>query len=299
MSSLDKYGVPLPSGKRRVMGQPKPKNKFRVVLYGFGGDDTLDESSSAVCYETNSVSLPSLNISTHELHNFDNISNYAGKMRWGEQTLTVRDTIDNGPLRAIVKQAQRHKDYNRSIAVRGIRSSYKFEVWIQTLSGEKAELDALEEIDALMDKASGFISAITGGGGDLFGLSETLMTGTLNTWVCTGCVISDIDFGELDYTTSDFNNITITFKPDSAVCIDHKGDLLTETPGMFSSMDAFSSAIGDYAGGIIGDIGGSLAGSIVGSVIGGPLGAAAESVVSNKLSAQLKTKTSSSIKGLF
>lgn len=299
MSSLDKYGVPLPTGKRRVMGQPKPKNKFRVVMYGFGGDETVDESSVAVTYETDNVSLPKFNISTHELHSFDTVTNYGGKYRWGEQTLSIRDTIDNGPLKAVVQQIQRHRDWNRRVTARGDLASYKFEVWIQTLSGEKATQDALEEIDAFLDKASGFVSALFGSGGDLGGLPDALLTGTLNTWICTGCVITDVDFGSLDYTTSDYTSIDISFRPDSCVCIDHKGDLLTDVPGMFSSKDAFTDALGDYVGGILGDIGGSILGGVVGSAIGGPLGSIADSVVSSKLSSHLKKSSKKKIKGLF
>lgn len=270
MTSLSKYGVPLPTGPRRIMGQPKPKNKFRVVLYGFGNDPTWGDSGAAICYETNSVDLPTFTIASHELHNFDNITNYSGKMRWGTMNLTLKDTIDNGPLKAVVQQIQKHKDFNRRMAPRLSSSGYKFEMWIQTLSGETSTTgDTLTKAATLIDQVTEFAGLISSGLPFTevlsSGVPASLLEGTIDTWICTGCIITDVDFGDKDYSDSDFNTIDITIKPDNCINIDQSGKPLIYDPSSFTAGGLIGSILD--ATGVTGFINDAVSG-VVGSVTG-------------------------------
>lgn len=245
--ALDKFGVPLPSGARQTMGQPKAKNRFRVILYGFGADEEWGEAGAAIAYETNSVDLPKFNIATHELHQFDGITNVAGKMRWNNMNLEVKDTVDNKPVQAIVQQIQRHRDFNRRMAPKTERGKYKFEMWIQTLSGETDLLDSVEtiasQVDAVLDMRAKYNAGETFEDAISSQIESKLLSGTLNTWICSGCILTDVDFGQLEYSTGDYNTITMTIKPDSCISIDASGQPQLYAPSSFSIADAFSAGV--------------------------------------------------------
>lgn len=262
MASLDKFGVPIPTGGRRIMGQPKPKNRFRVVLYGFGADGTWGDSGAAICYETNSVDLPKFNIANHELHLFDGMTTYAGKMRWQEMNLTVKDTVDNSPVMAIIQQLQKHRDFNRRMAPRMPGDSYKFEMWIQTLSGEKRPVNMLTQIAEIADKGIAVADAFMNDG-DVFGaLSDNaseLLAGTIDTWVCSGCVLTDVDFGDKEYDESNFNTISLSIRPDNCVCIDSSGKPMMYAPSSFNIGGALmAGAATALVGGDITAVGSSM-----------------------------------------
>lgn len=274
MATLDKFGVPIPSGSRRVMGQPKAKNRFRVVLYGFGADHEWGDAGASICYETNTVDLPKFNVATHELHQFDGITNIAGKMRWQDMTLTVKDTIDNQPAQAVVQQIQRHRDFNRRMAPGMVSGGYKFEMWIQTLTGEEDVSSALETAAGFVDAALDLRAKYEAGAsiGDAFssGIEPELLSGTIDTWICTGCMISDVDFGDKDYSDSNFNTISLTIKPDNCVCIDSTGKPLMYAPSSFNLASAVGGAV--VAGGVSAFLGGdptAVGSSMMDSFTGG------------------------------
>lgn len=304
MANLDKFGVPIPNDGRRQMGYPKPKNKFRVLLFGFGADDSWGDDGIAIAYETNTVSLPKFTVATHELHQFDGISNIAGKQRWNSMNLEVKDTIDNAPARAIFKQIQRHKDFNRRIAPKVNRGKYKFEMWIQLLGGEdkpgsvssidKLANQALElqakandvleianESNSIVENASSIWDTISGAksmniftiadavidtaqildsvdaiedtvdnfGGTVSKIKADLFAGTAATWVCTGCLMQEVDFGELDYSTAEMNTISMSIIPDNCIPVDQNGNSFAFVPG-----SAGATGQGEYTSEIVGDI---------------------------------------------
>ncbi|AUS02960.1 hypothetical protein NVP2275O_379 [Vibrio phage 2.275.O._10N.286.54.E11] len=191
-NTLDKFGVPLPSG-RQAMKQPKPKFRFRVMLFGFGATGDGDQ----VSYETNSVDIPSIDYESMTVDAYNSKMNYKGKYTIGTFSLAVRDTVGNAPMRAVMNQMRKEFDHF-SQESRTAAAQYKFEVWIQSLDGS----DATERA-----------------GGDLF-------TGTLSTHVCQGCMVTSFSEDNFDYASSDAHLLTLTIQPDNMVVLDENGEAM-------------------------------------------------------------------------
>ena len=177
---LDKFGVPIVGSQRQMMKQPKRKDHFRVVFFGFA------ETSTPVSLEANSVSTPSVSYQSHEVNAYNSKMYYKGKYTWDVIELSVRDTIDNGPLKAILSQIKKEFDHeNQAVAVSA--GTYKFDMVIETLDGSNA--------------------------GDA--------TGVLNKWLCRSCMITAFKSGDgLDYSTSDFSSVSLTIQPDHCQPLD-------------------------------------------------------------------------------
>ncbi|AUS02963.1 hypothetical protein NVP2275O_382 [Vibrio phage 2.275.O._10N.286.54.E11] len=193
MIPLDKFGVPYGSN-RSVMAQPKPRNRFRIQLFGFNDQDG-GEGTKPIILNTNSVSLPKVSYTEQKMHRYNTESSYVTRKSWQPVDLILRDEIQNGVLSAVTGHAYKIHNYFRRI-IRGNTQSvdYKFEMWIQIMDGSSAD--------------------------------DTAYGGTINTWVLEGCTITDIDYGDLDYAESGFNEISLTIKPDNCYCVDHDGNLV-------------------------------------------------------------------------
>jgi hypothetical protein len=217
--AINKFGVPSSTGDNIVMGQPKPRNRFRVLTYGFGQDTSSGNGSLAMCYSTLKCTRPKLSVETHEMHSFDNISRYTGKTRWNEITIEVKDTVDNKAATAIYSHIQKQKDYYKRVAPRMAGYGYKFELLIQTLNGTHPD-NTTDTVDWL--------------------------SGTLDSWLCTGCIVSEYDFGSYDYENAYINTITLTIQPDNCILLDSTGNIMSEMAqvGTYSSSAFYCGLLG-------------------------------------------------------
>lgn len=219
---MDKYGVPLPSGRNKGMLQPKSKYKFRVIVYNFG-TDVNDRDHIAL--DVDSVDRPKITFSTHKLYQFTTNTSYVGSHDWSPITLTIRDSIGNASAKSLAKQLQKQLDFQRRISSRSEQDygGYKFGLIIQMLNGRNAE-DTVD--DLLRNTAVDSASALTGNTAlvnsiDKFiGGSSYNSAGILEYFVCVGCVITDIDYDSLQYSSSDPVEMKITIKPDNVVQFD-------------------------------------------------------------------------------
>lgn len=213
-SNLDKYGVPLPSGRNRAMSQPKQKYKFRVVLEQFGIDSN-DKDYMAM--DVDEVQRPRLNFNTQTVWIMGRSTTYSGAESWEPITLTIRDSVLNESTKALARQIQKQRDFQRRICDKSTQkfSSYKFNMIIETLTGENRE-DSLRDLtrNTLEDVANsvtnnlglvGSISRLIGGG-------DRSVT---ERFLCTGCTIMDIDYDSLNYSSSQYLTIKLTIKPDN------------------------------------------------------------------------------------
>lgn len=211
---LDKYGVPLPSGRNATMKQPKPKYKFRVIVYNFGTD--IDEKDY-IAIDVDNVDRPSLSFSVQRLNNFNSNSKYVGKHNWNPITLTVRDSVDNKAATAIARQVQKQLDFQRRISSKSaqLKSSYTFRMAIETLSGQNPD-DTMTNL--IHDTVVDIGEAVTNNPGLINSIDQWLKpdgfnnNGLLDKWVCFGCVISEVDWDNLDYSNSKFLTIKLTIE---------------------------------------------------------------------------------------
>lgn len=219
---INKYGVPLPSGRNKTMLQPKAKYKFRVILYNVGtGVDERDH----IALDVDKVDRPSLSFSTHKLYQFTTNTSYVGSHDWNPITLTLRDSIGNDSTRAISRQLQKQLDFQRRISSRDEQDygGYKFGMIIQMLSGRNADDDLTNlgrntatNIASSLTNNSGLVNAVD----KFLGGSSYNSSGVIEYFVCVGCLVQDVSYDSLDYSSSAPVNITLTIKPDNVIHYD-------------------------------------------------------------------------------
>lgn len=221
-SMMDKYGVPLPSGRNKTMSQPKVKHKFRVVVYNFGID--IDEKDH-IALEVESVDRPSISFETHQLYQFATNTSYVGRWDWKPITLTIRDSVDNHSAKAIIRQLQKQLDFQRRISAKSEQpfAGYKFRMMIETTGGANPD-DSLTNL--IRDTAVDAATAVTNNAGLVNAIDDFVdgkgynAISTLDRWVCYGCIITDIQWDSLDYGSSQYLTMKLTIKPDNCVQYD-------------------------------------------------------------------------------
>lgn len=111
--------------------QPKQTYKFRVLFFNFGAGGNTAEP---LTLNANTVDRPSWSWAETEVHSYNSISYFAGKVSYQPINLVVRDTVDNTVLRECGRQIQRQFDAYNSTTFQSAES-YKFTMQIQTLQG--------------------------------------------------------------------------------------------------------------------------------------------------------------------
>ena len=223
---IDKYGVPLPSGRNRTMLQPKAKYKFRVIVYNFGTD--IDERDH-IALDVDSVDRPSITFKTQKVFQFTTNASYIGSHDWNPISLTLRDSVGNKSTKAIARQIQKQLDFQRRITPRSSQDfgGYKFGMIIQMLSGRNSS-DNLDNLgrDILTDVITGATNnpGLTNAVDQFIGGSSYNSAGVVEYFVCTGCIITDTNYDSLDYSSSAPLTIKLTIKPDTV----HQFDSIDE-----------------------------------------------------------------------
>lgn len=218
-NSLDKYGVPLPSGRNRSISQPKVKYKFRVVVEQFGTDI---DARDYIALDVDEVTRPKVNFNMQTVWAFGRSTSYIGAESWEPITLTIRDSVDNLATKELARQIQKQRDFQRRISDKEVQkyASYKFGMYIQTLTGEN-RTDSLSDLGRNTLEDIG--TAITGNA-PLINSVSNLIGGADRTvsdyFYCTGCMIADVDYDSLNYSSSNYVTIKITIKPDNVIQYD-------------------------------------------------------------------------------
>ena len=125
-----------------------------------------------------SASRPSLTHDDVVIDVYNSRIKLAGKHNWDDVTLTVRDDVTGNVAKAIAAQMQKQVDHANQSSTRA-GGGYKFGMAIQNLDGSQpAEI--------------------------------------LDSWQLGGCYISNVNYGENNYATSEPLQITIVIKYDNA-----------------------------------------------------------------------------------
>lgn len=141
------------------------------------------------------IERPKLTYEAAEVHSYNSRAYFAGKHQWGDVQLEVRDDVSNNVSRLVGHQIQKQMNHLEQTGfLSGV--NYKFTTIIEVMDG----------------------------GND----------GVLETWNMEGCFLTDIGFGELDYSdTNSFMTITMTIKYDNATMSD---GLMTDTPSFLAGL---------------------------------------------------------------
>ena len=157
--------------------QPKLKNRWRVLFSNLGGGiDSQPLSMQAV-----TIMRPTLTFTKVELHRYNSIGFVAGKHNFEPITLTVEDDVSGTASKTIQDQVQGQQYLigaeGQWLAARGEGSLYKFVTTLDMLDGNET---VIEE------------------------------------WIMEGCWFESVNFGELDYSSSDQQTIELTISYDHA-----------------------------------------------------------------------------------
>ena len=199
-SSLNKFTVPLASDQSAVsqgLLMIKRKHLFRVVFEGFGITTPKSELTKNVVDFTR----PTLTFDEIQLDVYNSKVFLAGKHTWDPVTVNIRDDVNGNVSRLVGEQVQKQFDMlEQASAASGI--DYKFTTRCEMLDG---------------------------GNGDQ---AENV----LESWLLYGCFLTNINYNEVAYATSDPAMVSMTIRYDNAV----------QTP--------IGSGIGNTAARTIGDL---------------------------------------------
>jgi hypothetical protein len=133
-----------------------------------------------------SAARPSLTHDPITLEAYNSRIYLAGKHTWGDVAIVLRDDVDSAVMKEINQQLNRQVDHaNQSSSRSG--SGYKFTVKVETLDGANPT------------------------------------PGVLDTYELSGCYISGVTYGDLNYGTNDQVTMTVTLKYDNAEIYDAAG----------------------------------------------------------------------------
>lgn len=181
ITSLLNMTVPLASDQSATsqgMLMPKLKYRFRVTLENFGVTNPTTELTKQVV----SAARPNVSFEDVVLDVYNSKVKLVGKHTWQPMNLVVRDDSQGQVSRLVGEQLQKQLDFlQQSSAAAG--TSYKFVARIEMLDG---------------------------GNG-------SYTPNTLETWECYGCYLKSVDYGAMDYKTSEAAEITMSIEYDNAL----------------------------------------------------------------------------------
>lgn len=179
IASLTKFTVPLGAGTAaQGMLMPKLKYRYRVTFLNFGVSGSTTEMTKMV----KTFARPQVTFEEGTIDVYNSKIKYAGKPSWGDAALVLRDDATGQVSKLVGEQLQKQFDFMEQASARsGI--DYKFQTNIEILDG---------------------------GNG-------ALAPEVLETWELYGCFLSEANYNEMDYSSSEVLEINLTIKFDNAL----------------------------------------------------------------------------------
>ena len=181
VSSLTKITVPLAtnqSASNQGLLMPKLKYRFRATFENFGVSSDKAELTKQVA----DIKRPNVSFSPFAIDVYNSKVWLQGKPEWQETSITLRDDAGGNISRLVGEQIQKQFDFaEQSSASSGI--DYKFVLRYEVLDGGNGAFTPT----------------------------------VLETWELYGCQLSSVDYGEMNYATSEAATIALTVRFDNAV----------------------------------------------------------------------------------
>jgi hypothetical protein len=164
------------SGETGATLMPKLQYRFRVTFEGIGNG----RKATQITRQVVSVTRPALDHEDITIDAYNSKIRMAGKHTWQDVTLVVRDDVNGEVAKFLGEQLNKQVDHNdQSSALAG--ESYKFTMKVELLDGSNEDNG-----------------------------------NALESWKLVGCFIPSIQYGDLNYATSDVVQITATIRYDNA-----------------------------------------------------------------------------------
>ena len=181
ISSLTKFTVPLAtnqSASTQGMLMPKLKFRYRVTFEGFGVSSELVELTKQV----KTFKRPNPTFETITIDVYNSKINLTGKPKWEQVTCVLRDDAVGNVSKLVAEQLQKQFDFmEQSSAASGI--DYKFITRLEMLDGGNGSHEPA----------------------------------VLETWEMYGCLLSGVEYGDMDYASNDPVEITLNIMMDNAL----------------------------------------------------------------------------------
>lgn len=181
IASLTRFTVPLATNQSATsqgLLMPKMKYRFRAVFENFGVSTDRVELTKQVA----DISRPNVNFNPFVVEVYNSKVNLVGKPSWEPVTVNLRDDAGGNVSRLVGEQIQKQFDFaEQSSAASGI--DYKFVLKFEMLDGGNGA------------------NAAT----------------VLETWELYGSFLSQVNYGEMNYGTSEPAMITLTVTYDNAI----------------------------------------------------------------------------------
>jgi hypothetical protein len=203
VASLTRMTVPLASDQsnpNQGMLMPKLKYRFRVIFENFGVTTPRTELTKQVMDFTR----PSVSFEEIPIPIYNSTIKLAGKYSWENLTCNLRDDAGGQVTRLVGEQIQKQLDFSEmASASSGI--DYKFTTRFEVLDGGN-------------------------------GAGEPI---ALETWEIYGCYLQGVNYGDMNYGSSEAATIALTITFDNAV----------QTPGGSGVGAPITRTTGDVATG--------------------------------------------------
>jgi hypothetical protein len=179
-SSLRNLTVPLAGGQTATsqgLLMPKLKYRFRANFLNFGVSQNTVELTKQIA----DITRPTINFNPFVIDIYNSKVNLIGKPEWQTVTINLRDDAQGLVSGMVGEQVQKQFDFaEQSSAASGI--DYKFGLTFEMLDG--------------------------GNGANASNILET--------WEIYGAFIQEVNWGEMNYATSEAAMIALTVKFDNA-----------------------------------------------------------------------------------
>jgi hypothetical protein len=181
VASLTKMTVPLAGGQSATaqgLLMPKLKFRFRASFLNFGVSTNVVELTKQVM----TIKRPSVQFGDITIDVYNSKVKLIGKPEWQDLTINLRDDAGGNVAKLVGEQMQKQFDFmEQASAASGI--DYKFQLNYEMLDG--------------------------GNGAN--------QPNVLETWEIYGAFISQVDYGEFDYSSNEHATIDLTIKYDNAL----------------------------------------------------------------------------------
>ena len=181
VASLTKMTVPLAGGQSATaqgLLMPKLKFRFRASFLNFGVSTNVVELTKQVM----TIKRPSVQFGDITIDVYNSKVKLIGKPEWQDLTIKLRDDAGGNVAKLVGEQMQKQFDFmEQASAASGI--DYKFQLNYEMLDG--------------------------GNGAN--------QPNILETWEIYGAFISQVDYGEFDYSSNEHATIDLTIKYDNAL----------------------------------------------------------------------------------
>ena len=181
VASLTKMTVPLAGGQSATaqgLLMPKLKYRFRASFLNFGVSTNVVELTKQV----QTIKRPSVQFGDITIDVYNSKVKLIGKPEWQDLTIKLRDDAGGNVAKLVGEQMQKQFDFmEQASAASGI--DYKFQLNYEMLDG--------------------------GNGAN--------QPNILETWEIYGAFISQVDYGEFDYSSNEHATIDLTIKYDNAL----------------------------------------------------------------------------------